>query len=323
MIRYTEPCNYDETDNAETIMKLIQDAMLYVDVVKAGSFTQAALLMNSSKSQISRRIAQLEQRLNAQLFIRTQQGLQLTDAGQQFYQSCLQIQNDFDNATQSIHQDDEQLTGRLVITAPITLGSLIIGPLLAEFMRNYPGLAIELDLSDRVKELSDGGVDIALRAARQLPDSNLIAKKLLSYGYVVCASPDYLQQAGTPTTPQELEQHRTIGCVTQSISDTTDHWAFIDKGQEIKVPIQPVAKVTHMGVQKHMALEDQGIIRVPSYWVTDEIESGSLVPLLESYNLITSHLFAVYPKLSPQPQKTKTFIDYLAKHLSPPADSTT
>ncbi|MDF1796036.1 MAG: LysR family transcriptional regulator [Coxiellaceae bacterium] len=299
-------------------MKLIQDAMLYVDVVKAGSFTQAALLMNSSKSHISRRIAQLEQRLNAQLFIRTQQGLQLTDSGQQFYQSCLQIQGDFDHATQTIHQDNKQLTGKIVVTAPITLGTLIIGPLLAEFMRNYPGLAIELDLSDRVKNISDGGVDIALRAARQLPDSNLIAKKLFSYGYIVCASPDYLQHAGLPKTPQDLAQHRTIGCVTQSISDTNDHWAFIENDQEIKIPIQPIAKVTHMGVQKHMALEDQGIIRVPNYWVTDEIENGSLVSLLEPYNLITSHLYAVYPKLSPQPYKIKAFIDYLTKHLYRP-----
>ncbi|MDF1760708.1 MAG: LysR substrate-binding domain-containing protein [Coxiellaceae bacterium] len=298
-------------------MKLIQEAMLYVEVTKAGSFTQAALLMNSSKSQISRRISQLEQRLNAQLFIRTQQGLQLTEAGKQFYQSCLQIQSDFDNATQSIHQDGKQLSGKLVITAPITLGSLIVGPLLAEFMRNFPNLAVELDLSDRVKDFSNGSVDIALRAARQLPNSNLIAKKLFSYGYVVCASPDYLQLAGTPKTPYDLEQHRTIGCVTQSISDTDDHWAFIDNAETIKVPIQPIAKVTHMGVQKHMALEDQGIIRVPDYWVTDEIENGSLIPLLESYSLITSHLFAVYPKLSPQPQKTKAFIDYLTQHLTP------
>jgi DNA-binding transcriptional LysR family regulator len=297
-------------------MKLIQDAMLFVDVVKAGSFTRAALLMSSSKSQISRRIAQLEQRLNVQLFMRTQQGLQLTEAGERFYQSCLQIQQDFLQATEVIQQDDDQVTGKLVITAPVTLGSLVIGPLLAEFMRSYPNLAVELDLSDRVKDFAEGGVDVALRAARQLPDSSLIAKKLLTYGYCVCASPEYLDKQGAPKTPWELEGHRTIGCVTQSASHALDHWAFVIDDEEVQIPIEPVAKVTHMGVQKQMALEAQGIIRVPSYWVHEELEQGSLLPLLTPYNLIASHLFAVYPALSPQPQKTKAFVAYLANHLA-------
>ena len=119
-------------------MKLIQEAMLFVDVVQAGSFTKAATYMDSSKSQISRRISQLEQRLNVQLLVRMPRGLQLTEAGENFFQSCLQIQQEFNGATAALQQQQQAVSGNIVLTAPMSLGTMIIGPLLAEFMRNYP-----------------------------------------------------------------------------------------------------------------------------------------------------------------------------------------
>lgn len=297
-------------------MKTIEDAMLFVDVAKAGSFTVAAERLYSSKSSISRRIAQLEQRLNAQLFVREPHGLQLTEAGQHFYSACEQIKHQFDQATESLAQHHSEVSGEVTITAPLTLGSMVIGPLLAKLMRVYPKLKLNLDLSDAVKSHAHDGIDIALRAARQLPDSELRARKLLSYQHVVCASPDYLERYGVPGAPTALEQHRIICCMTGSSTAEADQWQFMHDGQTQMARVKPVARVTHMGVQRQMALEDQGIIRVPNYWVDDALQQGELVEILAAYRPEPYNLFAVYQNIQPLPNKIKVCLDYLSEHLS-------
>lgn len=296
-------------------MKTIEDAMLFVDVAKAGSFTVAAERLYSSKSSISRRIAQLEQRLNAQLFVREPQGLQLTEAGQHFYRACEQIKQQFDQATESLAQHHSEVSGEVTITAPLTLGSMVIGPLLAKLMRVYPKLTLNLDLSDTVKSHAQDGIDIALRAARQLPDSELKARQLLSYRHVVCASPEYLDRFGVPMSPDALERHRIICCMTGSSTAEADQWAFMHNGKAQMARVKPVARVTHMGVQRQMALDDQGIIRVPNYWVDTALQQGQLIEILAEYRPEPYFLFAVYQNIQPLPNKVKACLDYLSEHL--------
>lgn len=295
-------------------MKLIEDAMLFVKIVQAGSLTQAALQLYSSKSQLSRRMSQLEQRLNAQLLVRQSRGLQLTAQGEAFYQACLNIQDQFQNATQALQKQQQTVAGNVSMTAPMSLGSLYLGPLLAKLMNHYPQLTVELDLSDSVKSVTQDQFDIAIRAARQLPDSDLKAKRLAQYDYTIAASPAYLNHYGKPTTVDELPNHRIIACITGANNQPQTTWNFgPDSSQTID--IQPIARVTHMWVQKMMALEGTGIIKVPTYWIKTELEEGQLVPVLPQLSIPTSNLYALYPSTPHLPQRIRTVIDYLAKHL--------
>lgn len=296
-------------------MRVIQDAMLFVDVVQAGSLTAAAERLFASKSSISRRIAQLEQRLNVQLFIRDAHGLTLTVAGKQFYEDCYRIKDSFELATEQLHGHQVSVSGAINISAPMSFGSMIVGPLLAKLMRHYPDLIISLDLSDHVKSLTDDGIDIAIRAANSLPDSDLKARRLFSYHHIVCASPDYLNRSASLETLGDLSNHRIICCLTGSASIAADVWSFQVGGERQNVQINPVARVTHMGVQKKMALEDQGLIRLPDYWVKDEIASGQLVSVLSDCPSPECYMFAVYKDIKPLPARVKTCLDYLAEHL--------
>lgn len=296
-------------------MSLIEDAMLFIQVIQAGSFTQTALQTSSSKSQISRRIANLEQRLNSQLLIRLPRRLKLTQAGELFYQACLKIQQDFEQATTALQNTQTQTSGHIAITAPITLGSMIIGPLLAKFMRLYPGITLELDLSDQAKSIAEDKYDLAIRAASSLTDSNLKAKRLMTYGYTLSASPDYITKYGLPNNPNNLTQHRMISCVTNAANKAQDHWEFDYQGKLISVKINSIAKVTHMAVQKKMALEGIGIIRTPTYWVEHEIENGKLITLLNDHVTQQSHIYALYKNLAHQPKKLTVLIEFLAQHL--------
>lgn len=296
-------------------MATIDDAMLFIQVAQAGNFTRAAEQLYSSKSHISRRIAQLEQAVDATLFHRLPRGLQLTEAGEQFYQACLNIQDAFDEATQALKQDIDTVDGVLAITAPMSLGSAIIGPLLAKFTRHHPKLQVSLDLSDHAVNLSESHFDLAIRAASQLPDSSLKAKKLYDYGYTICASAQYLEKYGRPNNLDALKHHRAITCITTGSSMKADSWPFIINDKIEQIPISSVAKVTHMQVQKAFAREGIGLIRTPNYWVQEDINEGLLIPVLENEQSTQSSLYAIYKNTRTIPNKIRTFIDFLSEHL--------
>lgn len=294
-------------------MSVFENSMLFVQVVQAGSFTKAANRLASSKSKISRRIADLEQQLDATLFNRISRGLSLTEQGSHYYATCLEIQQSFDSAKDALQAKKESLSGHIAITAPMSLGSLFIGPLLGKFMRHHPNVRIELDLSDNPISLLDSHYDLAIRATAKLPDSSLYARTLHVYDYVVAASPEYLKRYGHPTHPSELEKHRAITCITQANAKLKTHWDFYVENKLLSVKINSIAQVTHMWVQKRFALDGLGIIRIPRYWLENEIQEGRLCSLLEAYLSDSSKLFALYKKS--KSHQLGALIDYLATHL--------
>lgn len=296
-------------------MSIIDNAMLFLRVVQAGSFTRAASQLYSSKSQISRRIANLEQRLDTTLLRRTTKGLQLTEQGEQFYRDCLSIRANFEKATAQLKSHQVSVSGPISISAPISLGSLILGPLLAKFMASYPEIRFELDLSDNIVNLNQSHHDMAIRAAKHLPDSSLYARKLYTYDYVIAGSPDYFQQHGNIEKPDDLSSHRAITCITTSDNDLQHSWPLYIQAQRQLYPVNVIARVTHLWVQKKFAKEGLGLIRVPRYWVKKELDKGTLISVLDNYMCETSHLFAVYKHGRTMPAKISAFIDYLAQHL--------
>lgn len=289
--------------------------MLFVQVVQAGSFTKAASVLFSSKSNISRRISQLEQQLDATLLQRTARGLSLTQQGQTFYQECLLLKQQFEKAKDNLQQQQVSISGHIAITAPMSLGGIFLGPLVSKFLSHYPEMGIELALSDHAIPLLESHYDIAIRAVKTLADSSLHAKLLHSYDYVIAASPDYFEKYGKPVMPEALSNHRTITCITSHKAKLKSHWPFVINQKAIEVKINSVAQVTHMWVQKKLALDAIGIIRVPRYWVKDELDQGLLVSIFDEYLTEHSNIYALYKNSDKNSRRIKVFIEYLAKHL--------
>ena len=226
------------------------------------------------------------------------------------------MQKAFETATDQLKTQQKAVTGQINITAPMSVGSVFISPLLAKFMSLYPDIQIELDLSDKAVNLSESHYNLAIRAASQLPDSSLHAKKLHDYDYVIAGSPQYFENYGYPSQPSELSKHRAITCIT-SHQSLQGKWPFDGPQGKVFVDLAVVSRITHMWVQKQFALEGLGLIRVPRYWVKDELSTGKLQATLTDHMSDTSSLFAIYKQANPTPLKIKTLIDYLTQHLPP------
>ena len=201
----------------------LDDALIFTRVVECHSFTLAAAGLGMQKSTVSRRIAQLEERLGVRLLNRTTRKLRLTEVGQAYYERCRQIMLDFAEAEQAVMQLQQAPAGLLRITAPIEFGQLFLGGVLGAFMREYPQIAAEVELTSRLVDPLEEGVDIAIRVG--VPqDSTLIARKLFESRRALFASPDYLVQQGVPRVLSDLASHRAV---VQS-HDSGRYWPLLE-----------------------------------------------------------------------------------------------
>lgn len=206
-------------------------------------------------------------------------------------------------------------TGLLRISAPLSYG---IGPLarvLPGFRAKHPGLRLDIDLTDMLVDLAHSGVDVALRIARA-PSASLIAREIAPVRMIVCASPDYLARRGTPQQPSDLGGHETFSYSYLSLGDS---WMFSDvEGRETQVRIHPVVHATNGDLLRALALAGGGVIVQPDFIVGDDIASGRLVPLLESWHMSAFNLYAVYLSRRHLSPKVRVFIDYLVETLGRP-----
>jgi DNA-binding transcriptional LysR family regulator len=181
-------------------MDRLEEMRTFVGVVEAGSITGAADRLGIAKSAVSRRLADLEERLSVQLFRRTTRRLDLTDTGRSFYERCLRILADAEEAEFAVSQEHGDLQGRLRVAVPLSFGLNHLGPAIDNFLRTHPGIEFDLDLNDRQVDLLAEGFDLAVRIA-ELEDSTPIARRLAPMRHVVGASPAYLAEHGTPHSP--------------------------------------------------------------------------------------------------------------------------
>jgi len=285
----------------------------FVCVVEAGSISGAADRMGIAKSAVSRRIAELEGRLGAQLFRRTTRRLSLTDAASSFYDRCLRILAEVEEAENAVSDQHATLRGRLRVAVPLSFGLLHLGPAIEDFMQTHPGLEFELDFNDRQVDLLAEGFDLALRIA-DLPDSSLVARRLASIRLLTCASPAYLQRCGTPRKPEDLLGH---ACLTYSHSRDPEVWSYRGPG----------GKPSNIRVSSHMqanngdflckaAIAGQGVTRQPSFIAYQAIQEGLLVPLLTDFSGPDINAYAVYPRTRHLPQRVRAFVDFLVERFS-------
>lgn len=289
----------------------LDDALIFTRVVECHSFTQAAQGLGMQKSTVSRRIALLEERLGVRLLNRTTRKLRLTEVGQAYYERCRQIMLDFAEAEQAVMQLQLEPSGLLRITAPIEFGQLFLGQVLGDFMRQYPQISAEVELTSRHVDPVEEGVDIAILVGKP-QDSTLIARKVFETSRRLYASPDYLAQHGTPQTVAELATHRAILLP----NDSPRYWPLLGES----IGCQRVLSCNNITFAREAALAGAGIAGLPIMISELAVQQGRLLALLPQANLPVGELYAVYPSRRFQAMKVKTFLDFLMRAL-PVSDS--
>lgn len=293
-------------------MDLAYAMKVLVKVVDAGSFARAAEALDTSTAAVSRQIGALEAHLGARLLNRTTRRLSLTDVGAEFCERSRTILDEIAEAEAVAGQQSLQPVGLLRITAPLSFGVTQLSRLLPAFRERYPKLRLDVDLTDRVVDLANEGVDVGLRIAHEL-GSNLVARRIAPVTMVVCASPIYLKRRGVPHSPAELAQHETLSF---SYLWVGDDWPFTDaQGTLTRVRVQPAVRATNGDLLRELAVAGGGIILQPSFIVGTDLARGTLVPLLTDYRTFELSLFAVYLSRRQLSNKVRVFIDYLVEAI--------
>jgi len=294
-------------------MDRLDDMLAFIKVVDTKSFTAAAERLNLSKSVVSRRIAELENRLGARLLNRTTRRLSLTEVGQAFYERCTRILSDLDEAERAVADLHAAPRGRLRVNAPLSFGLLHLAPAIADFMQRHPAIEIDIDLNDRYVDLIDEGYDMAVRIGR-LRDSSLIARRLAPNRRVICASPAYLEQHGTPETPEDLTKHC---CLLYTNVPTAEQWQFRVNGETRAVRVQGNLRANNGDILLAAAIAGHGVAVAPTFLCGEALASGALRCLLYDYYVSDSAVYAVYPQNRHLSPKVRAFVDFLAARFGP------
>jgi len=283
-------------------------------VVDAGSFVRAAETLSMSKAAVSRYVGDMETRLGVRLLHRTTRRLSLTDEGQLFYARSKELLDALEGAEAEVTSRNEAATGLLRVNAPFTFGILHLAPLWGQFKAQNPKVALDITLADRLVDLVEEGYDVAIRIAT-LESSTLVSRRLASTRMVLCASPRYLEQHGTPLHPHDLSGHAVI---SYSYWSTRDEWRFDGPDGPVSVKTQPIISTNSGDTCRAAALADQGVILQPSFLVGKDLAEGTLVELMPQFRSLELGIYAVYPTRKHVPTKVRALIDFLQAHLGGP-----
>ncbi|HEM47434.1 MAG TPA: LysR family transcriptional regulator [Alphaproteobacteria bacterium] len=293
-------------------MDRLESMRTLVGVVDSGGISAAAERLGVAKSAVSRRIAELEEHLGAQLLRRTTRTVRLTDTGRSFYERCVAILADVDEAESAVRQEHGALRGRLRVAMPLSFGLLHLGPAIAEFLKRHPDVEFDLDLNDRQVDVVQEGFDVAVRIAH-LADSNLIARRLTTIALLPCASPDYLARHGRPETPEALAAHR---CFAYTNTPDPGLWRCRGPdGEPRDVRIRARLQVNNGDLARQLAVAGEGVILSPTFLVYRDIARGDLVPLLGDYHWPRFNAYAVYPGTRHLSRRVRAFVDFLAERF--------
>lgn len=280
-------------------------------VVEMGTFKAAADDLHLSQAAVSKNINELEAFLGIALINRTTRRLSVTESGMAYYGQICGVLDSLDAADQSIMAASFTPRGRLRVGVPMSYGLIRLNPLICEFQRRYPAISIEVILSDAYMDLVDQGLDVVIRGAAALDDSTLRAKPLCEVRRVLCAAPDYLEEAGQPARPEDLKTHN---CLLYSLSSSPRKWFFTRDAESVAVELKPASFCANNGIAlKQAAVQGLGVILVPKEFVSSELADGSLVKLLPDWQPDPHALFAVYPFHKEQSPKVRLFIEFIVK----------
>lgn len=299
-------------------MKLdLQEIETYLRVVELGGVSRAAEDLALSKSVISKRLSDLEQRLGSKLLHRSTRKVTPTDTGLAFYQQAKQALLELSEAAEAAAFNDSGLCGRLNMLAPMSFGTLWLAPLIAEFMRLHPQLEVSLYLEDRISDFEREGYDLCVRISR-IGDSALIARRLASSARILCASPEYLQYRGTPEHVEALREH---DCIGYSNVASRQFWSFEnddEQGELANVAPRGRFSSNNGEVMRELVLAGQGLALLPSFLVHQHLKDGSLVEILPQARPKPYSIYAMYPRSRRASRKVVALCEFLQQRLLEP-----
>lgn len=293
----------------------LDDALIFTRVVECHSFTQAALGLGMQKSTVSRRIALLEERLGVRLLNRTTRKLRLTEAGTAAYDRCQSLWTAAREVLALSDTHTAQPRGLVRISMAKAVGRQLIHPLMPGFLRAYPEVDVQLVITDRVVDLFEDGIDLAIRATDS-PPPGLAGRPLMKIQHLVCASPTYLAERGTPQHPRDLTQH---SCLYLGEDERDRNWRFRKEGVETSVRVSGRYVANHTEVRLDGALESFGIASLPAFTARAHLHSGALVQVLPDWEHPTDYAgtaWLLYPPNRFLAAKIRVWIDYVVERLA-------
>jgi DNA-binding transcriptional LysR family regulator len=279
--------------------------------VEAGSLSGASRKLGMPLATVSRKVSELEAHLRTRLVTRTSRRLILTDAGRSYIAACKRILDDIREAERAAAGEYSAPRGELIITAPIVFGRLHVLPVVLEFLKTYPEIDVRLTLADRIVNLQEDHVDLAVRIG-ELPDSSLVAMRVGSIGRVVCGSPAYFAERGTPKGPDELRKH---DCITFNGLTSPEAWIFPSGKGNISVAVHSRLIVNTAEAAIDAAITGLGITRVLSYQVADALRTGALLLALREFEPPPVPVSLVHAGQSRLALKLRAILDFAGPRL--------
>ena len=264
----------------------------FVQVVEASGFAAAAREMGMSRSAVNKLVISLETELGVRLLQRSTRQVAPTATGTAFYERCLGILADLQEAELAVSQAQVEPIGALRINAPMTFGTLHLAPVLAEFMTQYPGVQIQLTLEDRFIDPLAEGFDLTLRIAQPETSPRLVIHELAQLRLLLCAAPSYLEKQGTPKSAHELSQH---SCLAYGELASRHEWVLAGPDDDIKVTVNGTMCSNNGEVLRDAAIKGLGIVLLPQFIVQQSLDQGSLQEILPAHRPQALSLCVIYP----------------------------
>jgi len=291
----------------------LNDMVLFAKVAELKGISPAARVLNIPKSRVSRRVAALEEDLGTRLLERTTRAVQLTEMGEIFFRYCERVVEESENAVESMHQIMEAPRGLLRVSVSFAVGQYLIAPHLAEFLKLYSDITVQMDLNNRRVDLITEGYDLAFRVGA-LDDSSLMSKKVGSAKAVLCASPDYIAEFGNPTSLEHLQDHKKI---VMSNSNNVSEWLL----ESTAGKLEAINVEAHVGINDFTALRtlienSAGIALIPEYVVKDAIQNSRLQRILPEWQSPQINYYMLYPSRKGLTKKASAWIDFFTEKLN-------
>lgn len=301
-------------------MNQVSELAFFTMLIKLGSLAATAREMNLTPPAVSKRLAQLEQRLGVRLLNRTTRRISLTNEGEVYLACAQRILDEIEEMEHQVSSSRAAPKGLLRVNAPLGFGRSYVGPAISSFAKRYPDVEVQLQLTDRPINLPDDAIDVGIRFG-DLPDSRLIARKIAANRRLLCASPTYLRSAGHPEAPKDLMQHNCI--VLRQNDAAFGTWRLTRGKQTESIKVRGSLSTNEGEVALNWALEGHGILMRAEWDLAKYLRSGRLVEVLEDYETPPADIYAVYLERLNLSAKVSFFIDHLRDFLQKSADGPT
>ena len=295
-------------------MDRVTSMTAFATVVNSRSFAAAAHRLNMSPAMVTNHVRALEERLGARLLNRTTRKLSLTEAGKSYFDQCALILAQIEAADSSVSELQAVPRGTLHLNAANVL-SHSVAPLIGEFSAAYPEITIDLTVTDRMVDMVEDGIDLAIRF-NQPPDSSLIVRRLGQFRVILCAAPEYLAKHGEPAQPSDLSRHTCLAYAYRGFDKLAHEWPLNGPGGQVTVPVTGNLHTNNIETMLSAAYEGRGIAMLTSCSAAGALASGRLVRVLPEWHSGEFPIIALYPHRQYIPAKVRSFLDFASKHFA-------